>query len=203
MATFFTADHHFGHAKIIRLSKRPFGAPELRSDRPWEDIDRNVIRHAVDEMNETMIARWNAVVRPQDTVYHLGDFCWGHGKQEHFLSRLNGTKHLAAFGNHDDRRVRQCSMWASAQFGLELKLQDQHIVCCHYALAVVPNIKKGTIVLFGHSHGSHRQDNRRLDVGVDCWDFRPVTLEEIHARLKTLPEFRSADHHGDAETASL
>ena len=37
--TFFTADQHFGHFNIMRLSKRPFAS--------------------LDEMNETMIARWN------------------------------------------------------------------------------------------------------------------------------------------------
>ena len=41
--TYFTADQHFGHFNIIRLSHRPFAS--------------------LDEMNEAMIAKWNAKVK--------------------------------------------------------------------------------------------------------------------------------------------
>ena len=58
MSTFFTSDHHFGHAKIIEYCKRPFSS--------------------VEEMNQVMIDRWNEVVGPDDHVYHLGDFAFGH-----------------------------------------------------------------------------------------------------------------------------
>ena len=54
---FFTSDSHFGHENIIRFCKRPF--------------------NSVREMNEELIHRWNSKVRPNDIVFHLGDFCWG------------------------------------------------------------------------------------------------------------------------------
>jgi hypothetical protein len=38
-----------------------------------------------------------------------------------------------------------------------------------------------------HSHGGLAGDSQSLDVGVDCWDFRPVTLREIKERLATMP----------------
>jgi calcineurin-like phosphoesterase family protein len=53
---FFTSDTHFGHANIIKYCGRPFAS--------------------VEEMNRELIARWNAVVGPRDTVYHLGDRAW-------------------------------------------------------------------------------------------------------------------------------
>ena len=31
----------------------------------------------------------------------------------------------------------------------------------------------------GHSHGRLRPQARQFDVGVDAWDFRPVTLAEL------------------------
>lgn len=52
--TFFTADHHFGHAGAIQMCGRPFAS--------------------VDEMTRELVARWNAVVSPRDGIWHLGDF---------------------------------------------------------------------------------------------------------------------------------
>jgi calcineurin-like phosphoesterase family protein len=51
MKTYFTADHHFGHESIIGMCNRPFVA--------------------VDQMDRAMIAAWNEVVAPIDTVWHL------------------------------------------------------------------------------------------------------------------------------------
>ena len=60
-------------------------------------------------MNETIIRRHNERVKPEDTVFFLGDFCFksksgrgeGEGyKAEHYLSQLNG-KMIMIRGNHD------------------------------------------------------------------------------------------------------
>jgi len=81
MATFFTADTHFGHANIINYSNRPFAT--------------------VEEMNETLIRSWNSTVSPEDCAYILGDFAYRSAKPiEEYLKRLNGEKHLLS-GNHE------------------------------------------------------------------------------------------------------
>jgi hypothetical protein len=56
---YFTADTHFNHANIISFCQRPFAS--------------------VAEMNEALIAKWNARVGEGDLVYHLGDFAGGTG----------------------------------------------------------------------------------------------------------------------------
>ena len=79
---FFTSDTHFGHERIIQYCNRPF-------------------KDAA-EMNEALIRNWNAVVPPDGTVFHLGDFAMGMDQDRTvgILSRLNGTIYLVA-GNHD------------------------------------------------------------------------------------------------------
>lgn len=91
MAVWFTADHHFGHARVIELAKRPFAS--------------------VEEMDEAMIERWNARVAKGDLIYHIGDFAFTDHMP--YLSRLNGQKRLI-LGNHDhSNRVKKAKGWST------------------------------------------------------------------------------------------
>jgi calcineurin-like phosphoesterase family protein len=51
-------------------------------------------------MNKVMIERWNEKVKPEDTVYHLGDFSMSMRGLDYIVHSLNGTKVLIK-GNHD------------------------------------------------------------------------------------------------------
>jgi calcineurin-like phosphoesterase family protein len=43
---------------------------------------------------------------------------------------------------------------------------------------------KGTLNLHGHSHGQLAGLPRQIDVGVDVWDFYPISVAMILARRK-------------------
>ena len=45
-------------------------------------------------------------------------------------------------------------------------------------------MSRGALNLHGHSHGRLAALPRQVDVGVDLWGFRPITLEEIRAHLR-------------------
>lgn len=78
---YYIADCHFGHKNILLFDNRPFG-----------DLA---------QMEEVMTMLWNATVRKGDTVYILGDFCWGKADEWlRIVRQLNGTKVLIT-GNHD------------------------------------------------------------------------------------------------------
>lgn len=77
---YFTSDQHYWHANVIKYCTRPFATTE--------------------EMNEAMVNNWNSVVKPEDTVYNLGDFSLAFRPVEIYPHRLNGTKILVP-GNHD------------------------------------------------------------------------------------------------------
>ena len=81
MKYWFTSDMHLGHANIIEFT-----------DRPFKDIE---------DMNSKLIANWNARVKPNDTIFHLGDFCFHSGLSANsYLKKLNGNVILIK-GNHD------------------------------------------------------------------------------------------------------
>ena len=162
MAIFFTSDTHFGDARRIRIDKRPFA---------------NIAEH-----DAGLIARWNAVVGPDDDVYHLGDFARvdDEAAVTKWLKALNGRKHLIV-GNNDSPAVIENETWASVSSYAEITLDGYLLILCHYPFRTWHNSTKGAIDIHGHSHGKMKELPRQYDVGVDVFDYRPVTLAEILA----------------------
>lgn len=177
---FFTSDTHYSHAKIIEYSERPFST--------------------VDEMNDAMVYNWNSIIQPGDLVYHLGDFSFADvDKSTRIAKRLNGQKYLV-FGNHDKRLRKEPTFlanWIWAKDFAEIKVGDQKIVMCHYAMLTWNQSHRGSWNLHGHSHGSLPDDRNalRVDVGVDCWDYYPVSFDVLKQRMDK-KTFKPLDHHG-------
>lgn len=168
MTIWFTADSHLGHQNIIKYCNRPF--------------------QNVDEMDETIINNWNSVVKPEDHVYHLGDFSFGNPLKYSF--RLKGKKFLIK-GNHDHRYKDQKFIDAGFEWVKDfhvLTIQDkdskygkQEIALFHYAMRTWPKSHFGMYSLFGHSHGKLQDDTHSLsiDIGVDCYNFFPLSYEQV------------------------
>lgn len=158
MTIFITSDTHFDHENIIRLCERPFAGK--------------------DEMNETIVERWNAVIGPRDEVWHLGDFAF-KGEHQKFFDRLNGHKHLI-LGNHDDPKDLSVG-WESVSWYRYLRHDGHRFVLFHYPILEWDGFYKGVIHLHGHQHNrdSAKRAERRVDVGVDANDFRPWAIEEL------------------------
>lgn len=185
MTTWFTADHHFGHERIIELAGRPFAS--------------------IEEHDAALEAAWNEVVRPGDTVWHLGDFALVSKKAETeaLLKRLHGVKHLVR-GNHDHRQVRNAKGWASVERYHELKVpldpdtdETQMISLFHTRQVDWHGEHRGSWALHGHSHGGLPRDldHRTFDIGVDNWGWRPLSFEEVAAEMKK-HRFVAQTHHG-------
>lgn len=160
MSVFFTSDLHFGHTNIIKYCDRPFAD--------------------VHEMNKAMTERWNEVVRPQDTIYVLGDFAMKNDSEKYF-NKLNGDKILIR-GNHDGKKTLSLK-WSSIHDLLDIKIENQHIVLCHYAMRVWNKSHNGSWMLYGHSHNKLPGIENSMDVGVDGNYFYPWRFEEIKKRL--------------------
>ena len=165
MTVFFTSDTHFGHGGALGLYRRPFAS--------------------VKAMNEALVERWNETVGPEDEIWHLGDFAIKQGAEvvAELLGRLHGRKHLVA-GNNDSPATTGQTGWAEVAPYAELTLDGVFLVLCHYPFRSWRRMDKGSIDLHGHCHGRLKPQPRQFDVGVDAWDFRPVTLTRILARRK-------------------
>ena len=162
MATWFTADTHFGHGGALGLFQRPFAS--------------------VAAMDEAMIARWRERVAPTDDVWHLGDVAVRARpeRMDAILDRLPGTIRLIA-GNNDDA-VRDHPRWTEVLDYAEVELDGTRLVLCHYPLRSWRWQHKGGWNLHGHSHGKLKPLTRQRDVGVDVYGFAPVSLDEVRAR---------------------
>lgn len=154
----FTADTHFGDHRAINLSRRPYASAA--------------------EMDEALIAGWNARVGPNDEVWHLGDVARRADAVAGLLARLNGRKHLIR-GNNDPAGTVAADGWASVRDYAEVEVDGRALVLCHYPFRSWNGQGRGALNLHGHSHGRLKPVPRQFDVGVDARGFAPVTLAEL------------------------
>lgn len=175
----FTSDTHFGHENIIRFCNRPFDN--------------------VDEMNEALIKNWNSVVKPDDTVFHLGDFAFGGSTTwNSILDVLNGNIILIK-GNHDRKNLRQgfINKFSGVYSQLQILVEGQSIYLNHYPFLCYGGTYRNNPVwqLFGHVHSgpySSSKDTKRLinlfptqyDVGVDNNYYYPVNFNEVKDKIE-------------------
>jgi len=144
-------------------------------------------------MNEALVANWNKVVGPEDTVYYLGDFSFGNrDKTIWILNRLNGKKILIR-GNHD-RSIAACLEMGFAEVYNSLVLKfDGYILFLRHIPPQSLDISKRTykkefqdkepayydFFLCGHVHERFRNQGKVINVGVDAWNYTPKTLKEL------------------------
>ena len=169
MKSFVTSDNHFGHENIIRFCNRPF---------------KNV-----EDMNATMIERWNDVVGDHDMVYHLGDLTLnGQGYANDIISQLNGLIYFITPNWHHDKRWYRNDGGHVSKSGHKvvmmpalhlLKYIGHKITLCHYPMEEWEASFHGTYHFHGHSHGNAKEKPWRFDVGVDVWGFTPIEIDYL------------------------
>ena len=149
------ADTHFGHAKIATL----------RGYQSIEDHDRD------------LVARWNSVVRKNDTVWHLGDVYFG-GKDAHqVLAQLNGVKRLV-LGNHDVYGIDIYQLYFSKIFGAA---QMHGCILTHIPVADQQLQARYRLNVHGHLHTWRLNDPRYRCVSAEQVDLYPVLLRDMVA----------------------
>lgn len=162
MQYFFSSDEHLGHDNIRKYCHRPF--------------------QTVQEMDDTLIANHNSVVRSEDVVIHVGDFTLAPKEiAKRYIARLTG-KHVFIRGSHD--------RWMENDhtYLREFKINGQIVVACHYAMRVWPKSHYNSIQIYGHSHSRLKPEGKQWDVGVDNNHFFPVSFDQLMEIMKGLPD---------------
>ena len=176
-SVFLVSDTHFGHKGVCHFTLndgvtklRPFDTPE--------------------EMDEFMVEAWNAKVRPNDKVYHLGDVVM-HRRSLSIMDRLNGDKVLIR-GNHD--------IFKDDDYRKYFRELRAYHVMNGMILSHIP-IHSDSLGRFGVNIHGHTHANRvmvplatsgvldRIDVRYHCvcveqTDFAPILFEDVIKRIE-------------------
>jgi len=121
-----------------------------------------------------MMDNWNSCVKEGDLVYHLGDFSLG--PPHIWRTTLNGNIILIK-GNHDRRRDSRCFDYKKQ---LEIKIGEFKCLLIHRPSQVPEDIyQQVDFVLHGHIHNHWLRNEKKINMGVDVWGFRPVSEEEL------------------------
>ena len=181
----FTSDTHFGQQRTLELSCRPF-------------VD-------LVEMDLTMISNWNKSVRPNDIVYHAGDFVdyTDLSLLQDLLGNLNFKKLHWVLGNYD-RKYKDKIAAIVADFNQvyaterEIEIYDQtdendmcwtglqdsegnwhEYVIVHEPVDFPAPKRENAVYLYGHIHGRSFAKTNGFDLGTDYHHYAPVSEEQV------------------------
>ena len=196
-----TSDTHYHHKNICRGVtnwRTQDGKIPVNSTRDFRDLD---------EMDATIINNINSKVGQDDTLIHLGDVAFGgFDKLEQFLDRLICKNIYLVLGNHDhhiknDRAFIKDRFMVVKNY-MEINIDGENFVLCHYPLQSWHGLNKGVIHLHGHVHLSPQNkwgNGKRLDVGMDGNNMYPYKITEIVHMMdkRDIGSDMNNDHHLD------
>ena len=183
---YFSSDWHFNHVNIT--------GPKVSR---WKSGYRDF--NSTSEMNEHLIKCINNTVKENDTLYFLGDFCFGdHTLTPTWRYRLHCKNIYWIKGNHDDKQYLYRDIFLKTTKQMVTEVNRQKIYLSHYKHAIWDGSHKGYWHLYGHSHdkAENWEIGKSMDVGVDTakrilGEYRPFSFQE----LKEILDKREINHY--------
>jgi calcineurin-like phosphoesterase family protein len=134
-------------------------------------------------MDDEIIQNLNDTVEAYDTLYFLGDFCFGPAQKiRDYRARINCKNIIFIKGNHDKQLPDKT--FAFVKDMLEVKFSDHSITLCHYAMRKWNKSHHGAWHLYGHSHNTLDEHGLSFDCGVDGHSFRPWSFDEVVQKME-------------------
>lgn len=175
---YLTSDLHVGHDNIVKYCNRPC---------------------TIENHDEFLVESLNSHIKPNDTVYHIGDFTIQWKGQENidkitnFINKLNG-RWIFIKGNHDNARIlkeiinnttKKHEFFGSDYFGI---IKDVNVHMYHFPIDNWDKMGYGGVHFHGHTHNkSPEYKPNRFSVCFDL-EFRPFNFDEFE--FKTGREVR-------------
>lgn len=180
--TWFIADTHFYHANIIKYCNRPW-------NKGFDDKHEMVVDdECVREMNDEIIRRWNAVVKRDDIVWMLGDFCFGKRENvQEVFPKLNGRINLV-MGNHDHHKVEFYQSVGFHRVYDRPVIINKFVILSHAPLEFL-NSNCPFYSVFGHIHDSDMYKTFTKNsccVCVERHNYTPVSWKTIQDECEKL-----------------
>jgi calcineurin-like phosphoesterase family protein len=165
----------------------------VRGVTKWRDENGNIpfdkVRDfdTLEDMNISMINNINNNVKEDDLLFHGGDWSFGGEQCVPEFRRLINCKNIyLILGNHDhhiENKSEYRKLFTGVYDKLRLMIDNQEFELNHEPIASWTNIRKGSIMLFGHCHLSNENKmafGKSMDIGIDGHpEFRPYKLSEI------------------------
>ena len=177
------SDNHFRHARI-------WGFTDFQGKRIRPEFDNPRDGDAY------MIEMWNQTVKPEDHLWHGGDFCMGN--DQHWLDigpRLNGHKRLIP-GNHD--KLQHAYNFRAAGFekvcgAKEIQVAGLRLLFTHYPVHDSCLFKRDGNV-HGHTHQNEPPSLRHFNVSVERLGYKPMHIEDLAKIVKERLELYRETH---------
>lgn len=191
----FTSDLHFGHANLMQYEPK-----------------RQQLGTTIYDVDATIISRIREKVKPGDTLYILGDVgLTDDGYLKRCLECLD-CKLVLVMGNHDRRTLKHYLKlgFDMVCYEMKMKIAGQFVWLNHYPYrkpwwkVIFPwqfrekdrhkrPVNRGHWLLHGHIHtggalvgdGGWKLRGQQINVGVDAWDYYPVSIQQIEAIISS------------------
>ena len=153
---------HLGHTKIIGYCNRPFDT--------------------VDEQDDKIMKNWNKVVKKNDIVIHLGDFCFGIAKS--YTMMLNGKKYLVMGGHDYTTRIKKEDGFEEVCDRIDLRLgKSLFITFDHYPMLSWEKSYHGSYLIYAHNHSEQLDIKNAYNAGSDLNNFTPLLLSDVLEKI--------------------
>ena len=168
MSVYLITDTHFEHERLRLHCGRPEG------------------------YEETILGSISRMIRPEDVLIHLGDFCWRHDSlwHERYFSCAK-SKNWLVIGNHDGKSAESyvARGWDWVGESCTLKIDGRIILFSHKPQAIPAEVD---LNIHGHLHNSSEEDQRSNEpevhslitkrhilLAIEHTGYKPVSLKGL------------------------
>lgn len=166
MTYWLISDTHFGEERILGRRNRPF--------------------ESLEEMNESLIYRWNTKIKSEDRVFHLGNFGYHTSHYlQNILSQLQGK--ITLIQAEEDRSLEKLFLldFVCICHGIHLDYKNYHFyLTSSPSTEMLYTTSSNFINVYGSVYPGKKIHFNKINMNCDYWDFSPVMIDDVIMEYK-------------------